>query len=171
MEMKPSQCLRPLNLADLSMLLRWRNHPEVRRYMYSQHEISMAEHSAWFERSSVDPACNLLIFEQNQVPHGFINIRQQGEGRVAEWGFYAAPDAPKGTGKRLGEAALTYAFGDAGLHKLCGRALSFNERSLQFHMSLGFQQEGILRQQHFDGQNYQDVVCFGLLASEWQAKG
>jgi len=34
-------------------------------------------------------------------------------------------------------------------------------------LRLGFQREGVLRQQHFDGQQYHDVVCFGLLANEW----
>ena len=88
---------------------------------------------------------------------------------MADWGFYAAPDAPKGTGRQLGKAVQYYVFVQAGLHKLCGQALVYNERSIRFHQSLGFQQEGILREQHFDGQNYHDVVCFGLLASEWQA--
>jgi UDP-4-amino-4,6-dideoxy-N-acetyl-beta-L-altrosamine N-acetyltransferase len=53
------------------------------------------------------------------------------------------------------------------LHKLCGQALAFNERSIRFHQNLGFRREGVLRQQHFDGEQYHDVVCFGLLASEW----
>lgn len=100
---------------------------------------------------------------------GFINIHQIAAGGIADWGFYAAPDAPKGTGKQLGQAALQYAFSVVGAHKLCAQALHFNERSVRFHLNLGFQQEGTLRDQHFDGQNYHDVVCFGLLASEWQA--
>ncbi|MOA13535.1 hypothetical protein D3C78_1335930 [compost metagenome] len=109
------------------------------------------------------------MFECGAVPLGFINIHQIAPGGVADWGFYAAPDAPKGTGRQLGQAALRYAFTQAGLHKLCGQALAYNERSIKFHLSQGFQQEGILREQHFDGQNYHDVVCFGLLASEWLA--
>lgn len=153
---------------DLTRVLAWRNHEEVRRYMYTQHEISLAEHSRWFERASQDSNRHLLVFESNAVPLGFINLHQIAFGGVADWGFYAAPDAPKGTGRQLGQAALQYAFIHLGLHKLCGQALGHNERSIRFHRSLGFQQEGILREQHFDGQSYHDVVCFGLLASEWQ---
>ena len=90
-------------------------------------------------------------------------------GGIADWGFYAAPDAPKGTGRKLGASALTYAFARLELHKVCGQALDFNERSIHFHLRLGFQQEGVLREQHFDGEQYHGIVCFGLLATEWQA--
>ena len=158
-----------MSAADLEKVLAWRNHPDVRRYMYTQHEISLEEHTRWFERASQDVSRHLLIFENETTPLGFINIHQMAAGGIADWGFYAAPDAPRGTGRQLGQAALQYSFLTAGLHKLCAQALSYNERSIRFHVNLGFQQEGILRQQHFDGQNYHDVVCFGLLASEWQA--
>ena len=162
------QPVRPMVASDLERVLAWRNHPEVRRYMYTQHEITLEEHSRWFERATQDRSRHLLIFENDAAPLGFINIHQIATGGIADWGFYAAPDAPKGTGRQLGQAALQYAFQGAGLHKLCGQALGYNEKSIQFHLSLGFTQEGILRQQHFDGQHYHDVVCFGLLANEWQ---
>lgn len=156
--------------SDLEQVLAWRNHPDVRRYMYTQHEILLEEHARWFSRVSQDPDRHLLILEIDETPLGFINIHQVTLGGIADWGFYAMPDAPKGTGRALGQAAVRYAFETAGIHKLCGRALAYNERSIRFHLNLGFQREGVLRQQHFDGQQYHDVECFGLLASEWQKK-
>ncbi|WP_420848687.1 UDP-2,4-diacetamido-2,4,6-trideoxy-beta-L-altropyranose hydrolase [Pseudomonas silesiensis] len=161
--------VRSMTREDLELVLGWRNHDEVRRYMYTQDEISLADHTRWFEKASQDASRHLLIFEDDGVPLGFINIHKIAPGGIADWGFYAAPEAPRGTGRRLGEAALQYAFSHAALHKICGQALSYNERSIKFHLKLGFQQEGSLREQHFDGQRYQDVVCFGLLATDWQA--
>lgn len=159
--------VRPMTEVDLEQVLSWRNHQEVRRYMFTQHKISLEEHAHWFARASQDPARHLLVFEIDRCPVGFINIHQIASGGIADWGFYAAPDAPKGTGRALGQTALRYAFEATGLYKLCGEALAFNERSIRFHISLGFQREGVLRQQHFDGQQYHDVVRFGLLANEW----
>lgn len=167
---RPLQRIRPMTQADLSTVLAWRNHPEVRRYMYTQHEISLDEHCRWFERASKDQKRHLLIYEDDLTPLGFINIHEIALGGIADWGFYAAPDAPKGTGRALGKAALSYAFIELGLHKLCGQAIAFNERSVRFHQALGFMQEGVLRQQYFDGQHYHDVLCFGLLAHEWQSE-
>lgn len=159
--------VRRMEQGDLELVLSWRNHPDVRRYMFTQHEISLDEHTRWFAKASQDPKRHLMVFELGPTPLGLINIHEIAQGGIADWGFYAAPQAPKGTGRALGTAALRYAFETAGLHKLCGQALGFNERSIRFHEALGFQQEGVLRQQHFDGQEYHDVVCFGLIASDW----
>lgn len=163
-----NQNLRAMHAGDLAQVLAWRNHIDVRRYMYTQHEINFEEHSQWFASASQDLSRHLLIFEINNISMGFINIKKSAEGHIADWGFYASPQAPKGTGKALGLAALKYAFKEIGLYKLCGQAIGHNERSIKFHKSLGFKAEGVLRQQHFDGQNYHDIHCFGILASDWQ---
>lgn len=154
--------------ADLERVLAWRNHPTVRRYMYTQHEITLDEHQCWFERTLPDPKKHLLIFEENHHPLGFVNFNEIGDNSIVDWGFYAAPDAPKGSGRQLGNAALNHAFNQLKLHKVCGQALAYNQRSIQFHQSMGFQQEGNLRDQHFDGEYYRHIVCFGLLSHEWQ---
>ena len=166
-EQRGAARIRSMTPAALEQVLSWRNHPDVRRYMYTQHEISLDEHKSWFEATTGSPGKHLLIFELDDCPLGFVQFSQLKNTPVAEWGFYAAPSSPKGTGRLLGKAALQYAFEHLGLHKLCGEALAYNEPSIRFHGALGFQCEGRLRDQHFDGQNYHDVVCFGLLASEW----
>lgn len=159
--------VRPMRYEDLEIVLAWRNHPEIRRFMYTQQEISLSEHKSWFRRALRNRNKYLLIFEFHNIPRGFITFERTIDSKIADWGFYAAPDAPKGTGRQLARSALTYAFAQLKLHKICGQAIDYNERSIKFHLSLGFQQERILREQYFDGQSYHDVVCFGLLASEW----
>lgn len=168
MSISDNQQLRPMCAADLNQVLAWRNHPEVRRYMYTQHEIQLEEHKRWYERASKDVSRHLLIYEDQGIALGFIQFHTIALGGIADWGFYIAPDAPKGSGYRLGCTALEYAFKTAKYKKICAQALGFNERSIRFHLKLGFLQEGVLRNQHFDGQNYHDVVCFGILLSEWQ---
>ncbi|WP_417448376.1 UDP-4-amino-4,6-dideoxy-N-acetyl-beta-L-altrosamine N-acetyltransferase [Idiomarina abyssalis] len=159
--------LRPMTATDLELVLAWRNHDDIRRYMYTQHEISLAEHTHWFERTHKASGCHLLVFEVEQTPSGFIQFTSKGDGGIADWGFYLAPEAPKGTGSCLGKAALRYGFADLKLHKVCGQALDYNSRSIRFHQSMGFTLEGVLRQQHYDGQKYHDIHCFGILAKEW----
>ncbi|SNB54884.1 UDP-4-amino-4,6-dideoxy-N-acetyl-beta-L-altrosamine N-acetyltransferase [Marinobacter sp. es.042] len=155
---------------DLERILQWRNHSEVRRYMYTTHEICLEEHRKWFINASTNPAIELLIYEKNGEAQGFVNITRSRCSEVADWGFYLSPDAPKGSGEDLGRGALNYAFAQLGLHKVCGQALGFNMRSIAFHKRLGFIEEGRLRDQHFDGNQFHDVVCFGLLNREWQAQ-
>ena len=160
--------VRKMDAADLEQVLEWRNHPDVRKYMYTQHEITLEEHTQWFQSTVGDSQRHLLIFEKNKKPLGFVNITEIKKGGIADWGFYLSPQAPRGTGLALGIQALNYAFYEANFNKVCGQALGFNERSIAFHLKLGFEQEGILRDQHFDGKNYHNVVCFGLLANQWQ---
>lgn len=162
--------LRPMIEDDLKLVLQWRNHADIRRYMYTTHEIEMEEHRNWFANASKNPAVYLLIYEYLGQACGFVNITRGRCFQVADWGFYLAPDAPKGTGRSLGKQALVYAFDELELHKVCGQALGFNERSITFHKALGFTEEGRLRDHHFDGAAFHDVVCFGLLEHEWQTK-
>ena len=160
--------LRSMQVEDLPLVLAWRNHESVRRFMYTQHEISAAEHKSWFDRASQDPSRHLLIYEQGGEPLGFAHLSELSCGGIADWGFYNAPSAPRGTGSALGRLVLWHAFACAGLHKVCGQALAYNQRSIEFHRKMGFVQEGTLRDQHFDGQAYHDVVCFGLIVDQWQ---
>ncbi len=163
-------CLRPMTAADLLSVLELRNHTEIRRYMLTQHEISIEEHTSWFNRASQNEGIELLVLEIDKKCCGFVQFKQTNYRGVVDWGFYVAPDAPKGTGRKLGLAALTHAFKKENLHKICGQALHWNRPSIEFHKSLGFVQEGILRDQHFDGSVYHDLICFGMRKCEWVAK-
>jgi len=156
---------RPMVEADLMQVLAWRNHESVRQYMYTQHEISEAEHRAWFERASVDNTRHLLIYERSGEATGYFHFHEIATG-IAEWGCYVSPDAPRGSGTDLGLRAIEYGFTVLKLHKLCGQALAYNQRSVDFQLRIGFSQEGRLRDHHFDGKAYHDIICFGLIADQ-----
>ncbi len=160
--------VRDLVDRDLLMVLTWRNHPSVRSFMLTQHEISLKEHLNWFERVKHDKNRKQLIVFDGEEPIGFVQFNSVSRGGIADWGFYARPDVPKGSGTKLGNAALKHAFEALGLHKVCGQAIESNAASIAFHQKLGFIEEGRLRsQQKINGQ-YQTSVCFGLLANDWQ---
>lgn len=162
-----SDCLRPVLEADLDRLLEWRNSEQVRNFMYSSHLIGRDEHLRWFALIEGDASRHPLIFMQENNPAGFVNIGPVKSGGIADWGFYAAPGAVKGTGRRMGLCALEYAFRSLKLHKLCGEALAHNDASRRFHLHLGFRQEGELVDQYFDGSRYHEVIRFGLISKEW----
>ena len=163
------QQLRLMNDRDVDQVLAWRNHPDIRRYMYSTHEITPEEHRSWYKNAKSNKAISLMIYEQDDKALGFVSVTRSRSPEVADWGFYTAPDAPAGTGRSLGELALDYAFTVLRLHKLCGQLLAFNERSVRFHQNLKFSEEARLREHHFDGNKFHDVICFGLLKREWVA--
>lgn len=154
---------------DALVILAWRNHPEVRRHMFTRHEISPEEHLQWYEKSVGNPLKHMLIIQVGKSPIGFVNFDTSKTGLIAEWGFYVAPHVPRGTGRGVCRTALSYAFGTLNLHKICGEVLAENHRSLRLHQALHFKQEGVFHDQHFDGEEYHDVIRFGLLSKEWRS--
>jgi UDP-4-amino-4,6-dideoxy-N-acetyl-beta-L-altrosamine N-acetyltransferase len=156
----PACGVRAMIAADKDMVLSWRNHPDVRRFMFTQHEIRPDEHAAWFAKQSVDESKRLLIFECDGVPLGFASLSRLGDSDAWDWGFYLSPAAPKGTGRLLGRSVLNFAFSQPNIRTLRAQVLDQNERSLRFHRSLGFRQ---------DDPSPQGVIGFTLSRDTWQS--
>ena len=137
--------------------------------MLSQHEIEEEEHIAWFEKVVHDKSRHLLIAEESGTPLGYIQFNGVASGGTSDWGFYARPDAPRGSGTKLCEIGLRHAFDVLALHKVSGQVLSNNRASISLHRKLGFTEEGILREHQRINDTYYSIICFGLLAGEWRA--
>ncbi len=164
-----SASIRLMREDDLGRVLEWRNDPSVREHMLQPHEIGRDEHRCWYEAASRDASRGLLVVEEGSQGIGFVQFTGLGADAAASWGFYVAPGAPRGSGRKLGRLALAYAFETLGLRKVCGEVIASNAASIGFHKSMGFQQEGLLREQYKVGASYVDVICFGLLRREWLA--
>lgn len=155
--------VRAMTAADVDPVRAWRNHPEVRSVMFTQHEITPDESRRWFEAARADPLRHLLLYECGDVPTGFASLACHVDAPgVADWGFYVAPGAPRGSGTGLGVAVLEHAFGALGLHEVRGAVLDVNPRSLRLHRRLGFRP--------VDGPpGQQGVMHFVLRREDWRA--
>jgi len=165
----PLGTIRPVVDDDLCLMLCWRNAPEVRRHMYTRHEISLAEHQAWWERTKARPDQRYFMYEFQGSPQGVIGFTALDPvNQNASWAFYAAPDASRGTGSRMEFLALDFAFGELRLHKLYCEVLASNPAVVRLHQKFGFQTEGVFRQQHHYESAFIDVHRLGILADEWK---
>lgn len=164
--------LRPMTEEDLPMVRAWRNAPVVRQNMYTKHEISEAEHHAWFKRIQSDETSKWLIHEDiNRCPDGVVYFTQlSSKNKSAFWGFYAADNAPRGVGTRMEFEAMEMAFFELDLHKLNCEVLITNSSVIKLHGKFGFKEEGVFRDFHLDGENYIDVVRLGIIDFEWLGK-
>lgn len=129
--------LRPMHADDLDIVRAWRNHPDVRRYMFHQNEIQAEEHQQWFNKKNQDTQVQLLIFEKNKHPLGFLQLSLQSKDSI-EWGFYLAPNAQGGLGVIFGKQAVDYCFYTLKTKRIYGEVLLDNIRSQRFHEKLGF---------------------------------
>jgi UDP-4-amino-4,6-dideoxy-N-acetyl-beta-L-altrosamine N-acetyltransferase len=171
MPLRTDYKLRPVEERDLDLVLSWRNSERVRRTMYADHIISVAEHRAWFERLQSSDRLQYLIFEHKGRPVGMVKIDDINRtNRTCYWGFYIGEeDTPKGTGSAMGFLALEHVFGTLGMGRVIGEVLAFNEGSIKFHRRLGFVEEGRFAGHVMRQGVCEDVVSFVLVDSVWQA--
>ena len=132
--------VRTMSEDDLLTVLSWRNHPSVKRFMLTSTDISQEEHRSWFQRVSQDNTRAMLLYVKEDQSLGFVQFSGIYDACGTEWGFYVSPNAPKGTGFALGQAAIRFAFTQLAVDKIIGNVMEHNVASLRFHEKLGFAQ-------------------------------
>ena len=135
MEPVPFQELSPDALEEV---LRWRNHPEVRRWMHSGDPIPPETHLAFARKLADDPANrywkvgNLGVIYLNRIDRA---------AKSGEIGLYANPEeAGTGRGTRLLAILLEIAFEELGLERLRLEVLEENRRAVALYRKTGFRQ-------------------------------
>ncbi|MGV6809871.1 MAG: UDP-2,4-diacetamido-2,4,6-trideoxy-beta-L-altropyranose hydrolase [bacterium] len=161
-----SPFIRRMKTSDLQLVRQWRNHPSVRACMFNQNEIDQDEHEQWFLEKSRQQNQFLLLFENQGKPQGFISFNVK-DNLEADWGFYKAPNSPRGTGKLLGHYVLDYAFKKVGLDKVNAQVIQYNQGSLTFHQKLGFLEEKTIKGGYSDGKTHYDIIYFSLPSKTW----
>lgn len=160
--------LRPCGDDDVLRMRQWRNHPDVRAMMYTQHEISEAEHLAWWARTRDRADAAYLIYETGGLAMGVVAFTEIAPGHgTAFWAFYADPDAPRGTGSRMEWLALDHAFGPLRLRKLNCEVLARNKRVLRLHARFGFVEEGVFAGHLRIGETFETVHRLAIFAPGW----
>jgi len=80
--------------ADSATVLSWRNHPGVRRVMFTDHPIASDEHAAWWQRVMASARHRVLIVVHGGRDCGVVTFTEQADHLGTwDWGFYLDPDA------------------------------------------------------------------------------
>jgi len=142
--------LRPITGADLQDLLRWRNHPRVRRAMVTKHRISPEEHAAWWRKTRADKTKQWCIYEENGEPLAVASFFRLDVGeKTGWWGFYLCDYSESSSSRRLlvwqrvEEAIIQHAFENLGLRLLVCETLKDNQPVIYLHKKFGFRESGI----------------------------
>ena len=178
--------VRQATQADSQMIWQWRNHIDVRRWMFGQDEIALADHEKWYGKQLDRANVHLLIFEVAGEPMGLVNVTQMTvdkyqtlqlanthapnpNEKTASWGFYLSPNSPKGQGLgfALGVLAIAQIFNTTDIGKITAQVLAYNTASLALHRKLGFSETGVLKQHFGVGDKVYDVVEFELKSQDF----
>ncbi|MEU5938207.1 GNAT family N-acetyltransferase [Micromonospora sp. NPDC047548] len=150
--------LRGATEDDVNLMLSWRNQETNRQVSKNSHEITAAEHAAWWSRVREDPTRRVLVYVRDEVPCGvvtFFDLCLDGP-RTGSWGFYLDADGLAGRGETLPawlavmRAAVDHAFDELRLDRLDGEVLAQNTVVRQMNRRFRFV-EGTPERQVQDG--------------------
>jgi UDP-4-amino-4,6-dideoxy-N-acetyl-beta-L-altrosamine N-acetyltransferase len=159
--------LRPLESGDLERVLVWRNHPDVRKNMYTTHEISREEHLAWWAKVEHDKTKQYFVAVDGDEPLGVVNfVDISVRNKTATWAFYSGVLDRRGLGSQMESLALDHAFGPLGLEKLSCEVLAFNAPVIRLHKKFGFRVEGVFRRHH----DTADIYRLAIFKADWRGQ-
>ena len=161
--------LRDLRTDDKDTVRAWRNHPDIAKYMYTDHAITEEEHDRWFNRALNEPSCHFWVITEGSTGIGLLSISQIDlHNRRCYWAYYLDPDSRgRGAGSFAEYAVLQHVFNELKFNKLCGEVFGFNRSVIKMHKRFGFAEEGVLRKHIYKQGQWHDVVCVGILREEW----
>ncbi len=127
------------------MVLKWRNHDNVRLWMHNTNVISITDHLEFINKLEDDSKNKYFLAVKNGNSIGIIyfnNINY--EQKECEFGLYANPYKKLvGVGKILEEICIKYAFNILKLKKLKLEVLSTNKRAIKLYQKYNFVESGI----------------------------
>lgn len=125
-----------LDKEQLTMVLAWRNHSDIRRWMLSDDEISLENHLHFVESLKNRADKRYFLVQQEDAYIGVIDFTDITQ-TSAEIGIYANPKM-RGVGNALMNALIEYGFSTLGVEILIASVFTDNERAKHLYEKFDF---------------------------------
>ena len=127
-----------LNDEEKRLVLEWRNHPDVRRWMYNDSPIHYQDHLRFIESLKKNRESIYMLVKEKKRPIGVIDLtkidRKKGNAHI---GIYGNPFL-HGKGGLLMATLVRYAYDKLSLKKLIAEVFVENDRALRLYSRYGF---------------------------------
>ncbi len=167
--------LRKISLSDTSNIVRWRNSDSVRKNLYSQDLITEEQHVNYFHNYVETGKCLQYIIEvktkEGKKDIGTVFLKNVDmRSHKAEFGIFIGETSERGKhyASKSAIKMLDKAFNEYKLHRVYLSVFSNNKPAIIAYVKAGFRQEGILKEDYFDGVNYIDIVHMGVIYEDWK---
>lgn len=120
----------------LTLVLAWRNHSNIRRWMLSDDEILMINHLQFIQSLKTRSDKRYFLVQREEAYIGVIDFTDITD-ISAEIGIYANPDM-RGVGEALMNALIDYAFVTLKVKTLIATVFSDNERAKHLYEKFDF---------------------------------
>ncbi len=162
--------LRDLSIEDLELLVRWRNEPEVGRYLANRLK-TIEEAKTWFEKLRGNPKVWLKAIICDDTVIGYATVESIDEkNRKCELALVIGENDywGRGIGNFVLKEMLEYAFKTLRMHRVWAAVAEGNERSERLVKSAGFIKEGVMRETLIMNGRFTDLLFFSILENEYK---
>ena len=91
--------LREIRSDDREKIYRWRNSPDVAKYMYTDHQITEEEHNRWFDLILNDKGRKYWVIVHDKEEVGLVNLYDiDPKNKHCFWAFYITSQNIRGKG-------------------------------------------------------------------------
>ena len=129
-----------LTIEEKKMVLSWRNHPDIKRWMYTDSDISLENHLNFIDSLKDRKDKLYFLVKKDDEYIGVINFTDI-KAESLEMGIYSRPSA-KGLGSILLETIIEYAFDTLKIKRIFAEVFSENSRAYNLYKKYGFNEIG-----------------------------
>lgn len=145
-----------LSESQKKMILAWRNHENVKAYMYNTNDISEVEHFSFIEALQTREDRHYFLVQNAGVDIGVIDFNDISK-ESAVMGLYANPTLhQKGIGSLLMDAIVAYAFETLKVPILKAEVFESNTKAKALYEKFGFSEK------ERKMVNEKEVICMEL---------
>src|SRR5438876_2756389 len=163
--------LRPLAATDLRRCVKWFSDLQIIHFLGRDAPVTLAEEERWFrdyERRTDEQIFAIEVEGQhvgNLGLHKIDRVHRKSEVGIVigEPSFWS-----HGYGTEAMRVVLRYGFDVLGLNKISLDVLEYNTRALRTYERLGFQREGVHREDIYKDGRFVNVMRMSILARELQ---
>jgi len=166
-EFNGTEIINFLNLSseEREMVLNWRNHDNVRKWMYSDNIISLNEHINFIDQLAEDTSNYYWVVKNKDgIYFGTIYLNKIDFKNIHAYiGIYSNPYTEiKNKGHLLIQCIKKLAFEVVELHTLKLEVIDNNQKAIYFYKKSGFNEEGRLKEFVFKDGQWHDVIIMGI---------
>jgi RimJ/RimL family protein N-acetyltransferase len=171
--------LRPIKKADLPLITRWINDPDVTQFLTVSYPTTIDDEMKWYEtlgkNNHHDVVLAITLRDTNQMI-GITGLHRINyiDGVATTGSFIGEKHLwRQGYGSEAKMILLDYAFNTLNLRKICSQVYSTNPRSKGHLEKCGYREEGCLKKHAFRNGTYLDVFQMAVFKENflplWEA--
>ena len=132
------------SLEEKKMILKWRNHPNIKKWMYNQKEISLDSHLNFIESLKSFKDKIYFLVKMNKEYIGVIDFTSiDYKNKSTCFGLYSNPyNKTAGIGTILLKTIIDYAFNSLNMNILKLEVFEINKKALNLYKKFNFKKTG-----------------------------